>query len=66
MFNSKDEEIRELFCENNNLWCENTELKEKIFNVIDYIKENFSNEDGTIWHEDMKVIYKILGVKNER
>ena len=39
MFNAKDEEIRELLVENNNLWFENTELKEKIFKAIEYIKK---------------------------
>lgn len=36
-------------------------LQLKIKKAIEYIKENFTNNDGSIWHEDMKDIYKILG-----
>ena len=28
--------------------------------VIQFIKDNFTNEDGTIWHSDMQIIYNIL------
>lgn len=39
-------------------------FEEKIDKVLEFIKENFTNLDGSIWHEDMKIIYKILGGDN--
>ena len=41
------------------------EALNRIDKAIEYIKENFTNADGTIWHEDIKVIYEKLGGKNE-
>jgi hypothetical protein len=35
-------------------------MSEKLCNIEEYIENNFSNEDGTIWHSDMKIIYDIL------
>ena len=32
----------------------------KIEEVKEYIIKNFTNQDGTIWHEDMRDIYNIL------
>lgn len=37
------------------------ELLVKIDKAKEYIKDNFTNLDGNIWHEDMKIIYNILG-----
>lgn len=37
----------------------------KIDKAKEYIKDNFTNDDGTIWHEEMKIIYEILGGNNE-
>jgi len=28
--------------------------------IEEYIKENFTNKDGTIWHDDMKKIYNMI------
>ena len=43
---------------------EEEEEIEKLNNIIKevrkYIKDNFSNEDKTIWHEDMGKILRIL------
>jgi hypothetical protein len=35
-------------------------LNNKIEEAKKYILENFANQDGTIWHGDMKDIYNIL------
>lgn len=68
-FNSTNEQIRELFCENNELWAENTELKEKIFKVIVFIdtwkkykKENKPLEVSLL---DLLYIKEILGGKKD-
>lgn len=36
------------------------ELKERISKAIEYIEDNFTNEDRTIWHEEIREIYNIL------
>ena len=36
-------------------------LEDKIDKVIEYIKENYTNGDGTCWHEGFKPILSILG-----
>lgn len=41
------------------------QLYDKIDKAKEYIKDNFTNDDGTIWHEEMKIIYEILGGTNE-
>lgn len=42
------------------------ELYKRIDEVMDYIKENYTNKDGSIWHEAMQDIYKIIeGVDKE-
>ena len=38
----------------------NLELSTIIKEVREYIKDNFLNLDGSIWHEDMKKILEIL------
>jgi hypothetical protein len=41
---------------------------EKKYDVINkvkkYIEENFTNQDGTIWHNEMQDIYNILNNKD--
>ena len=42
------------------------DLYKKIDEAMEYIEDNFTNEDGTIWHEEIKKIYNILkGVDKE-
>ena len=44
----------------------NNQLQDKINKIdkaIEYIKENYTNEDGTCWHEGFKPILSILGDK---
>lgn len=36
------------------------ELGDRVGKVIEYIKENYSNPDGEIWHEDINKILIIL------
>lgn len=39
---------------------ENYYLQKEKDKVIQFIKNNFTNEDGEIWHSDMQIIYNIL------
>ena len=36
------------------------DLQQRIDKAIAYIKKEFTNEDGTCWHEEMKYILDIL------
>lgn len=40
-------------------------LNNNIKKVNKYIIKKFTNQDGTIWHEDMRDIYNILNNKGE-
>lgn len=55
----------DLFTENERLNAIIDDLEEKIDKVIEYIKENYTNEDGTCWHEGFKPILLILGDKEQ-
>lgn len=50
MLYNRDEELKNL------LYKENKKLKK----IKKYIKENFTNKDGTIWNSDIKKIYEII------
>lgn len=39
---------------------QNRELEIRIDKAIEYIEKNFTNKDGTIWHEEIREIYNIL------
>lgn len=41
------------------------ELERRINEVKYFINHYFTNEDGFIWHEDMREIYKMLGAKED-
>lgn len=36
------------------------EMSEKLCNIEEYIENNFSNEDGSIWNIDMRKIYEMI------
>jgi DNA repair exonuclease SbcCD ATPase subunit len=36
------------------------DLQQRIDKAVEYIQDNFTNDDGSIWHEDFKKIYNIL------
>lgn len=66
MFNAKDEEIRELLVENNELWQENTTVKNKLFKqqqridkAIEYIKNEYDEENYS--YVPKKRLLEILG-----
>ena len=35
-------------------------MSEQLCKIEEFIKENYTNEDGSIWHGEMKEIYEII------
>jgi hypothetical protein len=67
MFNAKDEEIRELLTENNELWLENFNIKMKIFKAIEYIKENCIDDEFYVnLTNKEKSIIKVLEILGDK
>ena len=61
-FNEKMKE-RNMILVPRNYYYNLLEKEKRIDKAIDYIKENYTNEDGTLWHEGFRPILSILGEK---
>lgn len=62
----KEKIVKEIFSDDfiNDIRDEKDKEIERLNNIIkevrEYIKDNFSNEDTSIWHEDMRKILELL------